>query len=70
MIGLFYMCSLAFLFSSNMIFELFSWNAFFCYMWSTSLIIMVIMVLETVYNWHQMRQLEKWTREGEEDDDD
>lgn len=70
MIGLFYLSSLAFMYSCIMLFDLFSWTAFFCYLWSASLLTMVGVTMQLFQNWHQARKIEKWLKEGEADDDE
>lgn len=70
MIGLFYLSSLAFMYSCIMLFDLFSWTAFFCYLWSASLLTMVGVAMQLFHNWYQARKLEKWLKEGEADDDE
>ena len=70
MIGLFYLSSLAFMFSCIMLFDLFTWTAFYCYLWSASLLVMVGIALQLYQNWYRSRQIQKWIREGEDDDDD
>lgn len=69
MIGLFYLSSNAFMFSCIMLFEWFRWTSFFCYLWSSSLLVMLCVLADLFNQWYRQRQIDKWLREGDDDDD-
>lgn len=70
MIGLFYISSIAFMFSCIILFEYFSWTSFFCYLLGSSLLVMFSVLADIFKQWLMLREFERWIREGEEDDDE
>ena len=69
MIGMFYISSNAFMLSCIMLFECFRWTSFFCYLWSSSLVMILCVFFDAFHQWQRQREIESWIR-GEEDDED
>ena len=46
MIGMFYISSNAFMLSCIMLFECFRWTSFFCYLWSSSLVMILCVFVD------------------------
>ena len=69
MIGMFYISSNAFMLSCIMLFECFRWTSFFCYLWSSSLVMMLCVFVDIFHQWQRQREIERWIS-GEEDDED
>ena len=69
MIGMFYISSNAFMLSCIMLFECFRWTSFFCYLWSSSLVMMLCVFVDVFHQWQRQREIERWIS-GEEDDED
>lgn len=69
MIGMFYISSNAFMLSCIMLFECFRWTSFFCYLWSSSLVMILCVFVDAFHQWQRQREIERWIS-GEEDDED
>ena len=70
MIGMFYISSNAFMLSCIMLFECFRWTSFFCYLWSSSLVMILCVFVDAFQQWQRQREIERWIREEENDEDD